>query len=79
MNARTDLKEELLLLGVDGGGTWCRARLADTAGKILGEGLAGPANIRLGLQESLSRQSEAEEVGEESHSQHEHDSGYRET
>ena len=46
-------KPLLVLLGVDGGGTRCRARLADVAGKTLGEGLAGPANIRHGLQESL--------------------------
>jgi glucosamine kinase len=43
----------LLFLGVDGGGTRCRARLADSAGRTLGEGLAGPANIRIGLDESL--------------------------
>ena len=41
------------LLGIDGGGTQCRARLTDPAGKILGEGTAGPANIRLGLEASL--------------------------
>src|SRR6267154_553137 len=54
MGARIDLKEELLLLGIDGGGTRCRARLANATGSVLGEGLAGPANIRLGLPESLS-------------------------
>jgi len=43
-----------LFLGVDGGGTRCRARLADRAGSILGEGVAGPANIRLGLEASLA-------------------------
>ncbi len=37
------------LLGIDGGGTRCRARLTDAGGQILGEGLGGPANIRLGL------------------------------
>ena len=41
---RTDL-----FLGVDGGGTQCRARLADRSGRMLGEGVSGPANIRLGL------------------------------
>jgi glucosamine kinase len=45
---------ELLLLGVDGGGTRCRARLCDFTGKTLGGGYAGPANIRLGVEESLS-------------------------
>ena len=43
-----------LFLGVDGGGTQCRARLADESGRILGEGVAGPANIRLGLEASLA-------------------------
>lgn len=39
----------LLFLGVDGGGTQCRARLCDGSGTALGEGKAGPANTRLGL------------------------------
>jgi glucosamine kinase len=43
-----------LFLGVDGGGTRCRARLSDRAGRILSEGIAGPANIRLGLEASLA-------------------------
>jgi glucosamine kinase len=45
--------EQILFLGVDGGGTGCRARLADQAGAVLGEGTAGPANIRVSLEESL--------------------------
>ena len=47
-------KHKLLLLGVDGGGTRCRARLADSHGGVLGEGAAGPANLRLGVQNSLA-------------------------
>jgi glucosamine kinase len=43
----------VLFLGVDGGGTGCRARLADRAGTVLGEGTAGPANIRVNLDESI--------------------------
>ena len=43
----------LLLLGVDGGGTGCRARLCDWSGIVLGQGTAGPANIRLGLNETM--------------------------
>lgn len=35
----------VLYLGVDGGGTGCRAAVADAAGQILGLGDAGPANI----------------------------------
>ncbi|MBW7055466.1 ATPase [Paracoccus bogoriensis] len=34
-----------LFLGVDGGGTGCRALLADPTGRILGQGTGGPANI----------------------------------
>jgi glucosamine kinase len=48
------LSQLSLILGVDGGGTRCRARLCDLSGKVLGEGLAGPANIRFGLEESFS-------------------------
>lgn len=43
-----------LLLGVDGGGTGCRARLTDLDLNVLGEGTAGPANIRIGLKESIA-------------------------
>jgi glucosamine kinase len=43
-----------LLLGVDGGGTSCRARLTDVAGSKLGEATAGPANIRFGLERSFA-------------------------
>ncbi len=48
------MKKEVYLLGVDGGGTRCRARLCSFSGKTLGEGLAGPANIRIGLEESFA-------------------------
>jgi glucosamine kinase len=43
-----------LLLGVDGGGTGCRARLCDLTGRVWGEGTGGPANIRFGLNESFA-------------------------
>jgi glucosamine kinase len=39
---------DALFLGIDGGGTQCRARIRDHAGRLLGEGKGGPANIRLG-------------------------------
>lgn len=45
-------------LGVDGGGTGCRARIEDQAGSVLGQGLSGPATTRLGIDEawaSISR------------------------
>ncbi len=34
-----------LFLGIDGGGTGCRAAVCDADGRVLGEGRAGPANI----------------------------------
>jgi len=34
-----------LVLGIDGGGTSCRAALATSAGEVLGRGRSGPANI----------------------------------
>ncbi|RUW68896.1 MULTISPECIES: N-acetylglucosamine kinase [unclassified Mesorhizobium] len=37
-------------LGVDGGGTGCRARIEDEAGNVLGQGLSGPATTRLGIE-----------------------------
>lgn len=40
---------EPLFVGIDGGGTRCRSRITDAAGNTLGEGVAGPANTRLGL------------------------------
>ena len=48
------VRADVLLLGADGGGTTTRARLTDCEGAILGEGVAGPANIRFGLHESFS-------------------------
>jgi glucosamine kinase len=48
-----------LLLGVDGGGTGCRARLTNVNGEVLGEGSAGPANIRFGIKESFASVLEA--------------------
>lgn len=41
-------KGTALFLGVDGGGTHCRARLADAKGRTIGEGSGGRANARLG-------------------------------
>jgi glucosamine kinase len=45
---------DLLLLGVDGGGTRCRARLSTSSGKTLAEAVAGPANIRFGMERALA-------------------------
>ncbi len=52
--AKGDLMGDLFL-GVDGGGTGCRVRLVDAAGRRLGDGKAGAANIRLGLDVSWGR------------------------
>lgn len=49
MRADPDLGP-VFYLGVDGGGTGCRARLEDEDGKVLGQGLAGPATLRLGAE-----------------------------
>lgn len=38
-----------LFLGVDGGGTRCRARLETEDGQVLGRGLSGPASMRFGF------------------------------
>jgi len=43
-----------LLVGVDGGGTGCRARLEDAKGCVLGTGIAGPAALRVGLERALA-------------------------
>lgn len=42
-----DLEKEPLYLGIDGGGTSCRARLRNADGVLLGEGMGGAANARL--------------------------------
>lgn len=46
-------------LGIDAGGTHCRARIADESGRILGMGQAGPANTRLGLPVTIASIEEA--------------------
>lgn len=42
-------------LGIDAGGTQTRARLVSDAGEVLGSGEGGPANIRVGLEQSLEQ------------------------
>lgn len=44
----------VLRLGVDGGGTGCRARVETAEGEVLGQGLAGPATTRLGIEQAWS-------------------------
>lgn len=55
------MKKSALFVGIDGGGTGCRARLADAHGSILGEGRGGPASVRLGV--DVAWQAVTEAVG----------------
>jgi glucosamine kinase len=50
MSAETDSTH--YFLGIDGGGTGCRARIEDADGSMLGQGLSGPATTRLGIEEA---------------------------
>ncbi len=43
-----------LFIGVDGGGTGCRARIEDQDGHVLGTGVAGPAALRLGIDRAVA-------------------------
>ena len=43
-----------LFVGVDGGGTGCRARIEDAKGYLLGTGIAGPAALRVGVDRALA-------------------------
>lgn len=43
-----------LFVGVDGGGTGCRARIQRADGRVLGTGIGGPAAIRLGIDRAWS-------------------------
>jgi glucosamine kinase len=46
------MKRAALYLGVDGGGSRCRALVEDQYGTALGEGGSGPATTRLGIDEA---------------------------
>jgi glucosamine kinase len=54
MNVSAPRKNARLFIGVDGGGTGCRARIEDAEGRVLGTGIAGPATVRLGIDQSLA-------------------------
>jgi len=43
-----------LFVGVDGGGSGCRARIEDAEGCLLGTGIAGPAALRIGVDRALA-------------------------
>jgi len=46
-------ERNLLILGVDGGGTQSRARLCAYSGQLLAGAASGPANLRLGIEASF--------------------------
>ena len=49
-------------LGVDGGGTRCRARIEDENGRLLGEAGSGPATTRIGIEKTWRSIMEATEA-----------------
>jgi len=49
-------------LGIDGGGTRCRARIEDQHGRMLGEASSGPATTRIGLDKAWRSVTEATEA-----------------
>ncbi len=48
------LSPSQLFIGVDGGGTGCRARIEDAEGCLLGTGISGPAALRIGFDRALA-------------------------
>jgi glucosamine kinase len=53
--------QQQLFIGIDGGGTKCKARIVDAQGQLLGEGIAGPANPVRDLQQTFDSIIEATE------------------
>jgi glucosamine kinase len=49
-------------LGIDGGGTRCRARIEDENGRLLGEASSGPATTRIGVDKAWRSIMEATEA-----------------
>ena len=49
-------------LGIDGGGTRCRARIEDENGRLLGEASSGPATTRIGVERAWRSVMEASEA-----------------
>src|SRR5688572_14826838 len=43
-----------LVIGVDGGGSGCRARIEDARRRVLGSGIGGPAAVRLGTDRAMA-------------------------
>lgn len=57
---------ENIIIGIDGGGTGCRVAIANSGGKIIGEGRAGPANPTNNAQNALANLLEAIEQARKS-------------
>jgi glucosamine kinase len=53
------LSPRSLFIGVDGGGTGCRARVEDAEGCLLGTGISGPAALRIGFDRALAEVNKA--------------------
>ena len=49
-------------LGIDGGGTRCRARIEDENGSVLGAASSGPATTRIGFEKAWRSIMEATEA-----------------
>ena len=54
--------EGTIYLGIDGGGTRCRARIEDENGRVLGEASSGPATTRIGFEKAWRSIMEATEA-----------------
>lgn len=68
--------ERVLFLGIDGGGSKCRATLQDASGNLLGEGLSGAANLLRGIPEAQSAVMDAYHQAREQAGLTESDDGY---
>src|SRR3954469_24566409 len=51
-----------MYLGIDGGGTRCRARIESESGRVLGEASSGPATTRVGIEKAWRSIMEATEA-----------------
>src|ERR1700752_3003927 len=51
-----------IYLGIDGGGSRCRARIEDEGGRLLGEASSGPATTRIGVDKAWRSIMEATEA-----------------
>ncbi|MGJ8562345.1 MAG: BadF/BadG/BcrA/BcrD ATPase family protein [Alphaproteobacteria bacterium] len=49
----------MYFLGIDAGGTKVKARLTNQSGAIIGEGLSGPGNVRIGIPKAFASISDA--------------------